>query len=137
MLVYSHGSQVRHVRLNVPHPAKLEPSWYGDSVGHYENGELVVDTIGVKVAPLSSLDRYGTPHTEALHVIEHYHMVEQAKRIPPNPWARVDFRGADDAIDRNYKGKVLRVDFSVEDPGAFNSDWSGVVVYNRARGSFR
>lgn len=135
ILVYSHGSQVRHVRLNVPHPSKMEPSWYGNSVGHYENGELVVDTIGVKVAPLSSLDRYGTPHTEALHVIEHYHMVEQAK-ASSEPLGTGGFRGADDAIDRGYKGKVLRVDFSVEDPGAFNMGWSGVVVYNRARGAF-
>src|SRR5579871_6353884 len=35
-LIYSHGSQVRTVRLNSPHPAKLTPSWYGDSIGHYE-----------------------------------------------------------------------------------------------------
>jgi hypothetical protein len=135
LLVYSHGSQVRHVRLDTGHPMKIEPSWYGDSTGHYEDGALVVDTIGIKVAPLSSLDRYGTPHTDALHVIERYHMVEQA-RAPAEPLATGGFRGADDAIDRSYKGKVLRVDFTVEDPGAFNTGWSGVVVYNRARGTF-
>lgn len=135
LLVYSHGSQVRHVRLNANHPSKPAPSWYGDSIGHYENGALVVDTIGVKVAPLSSLDRYGSPHTEALHVVERYHMVDQA-RDTSEPAATGGFRGADDAVDRNYKGKVLRVDFTVEDPGTFNSDWSGVVVYNRAKGSF-
>jgi hypothetical protein len=134
-LMYSHGSQVRTVRLNATHPAKITPSWYGDSIGHYEGGTLVVDTVGVAVAPLSSLDRYGTPHTEALHVVEHYHMVAQDDRNA-EPRAIGGFRGADDAVDRSYKGKVLRVDFTVEDPGTFNMPWSGVVVYNRAKGVF-
>lgn len=135
VLLYSHGSQVRHVRLNFSHPAKVIPSWYGDSVGRYEAGELVVDTIGVKLAPLSSLDRYGTPHTEALHVVEHYHMVDQA-RVTSEPAATGGFRGTDDAIDRSYRGKVLRVDFAVQDSGTFTMGWSGVVVYNRAKGAF-
>jgi hypothetical protein len=135
LLMYSHGSQVRHVRLNATHPANPVPSWYGDSIGHYEGGALVVDTIGVKLAPLSSLDRYGTPHTPALHVVERYHMVNQAAATS-EPRATGGFRGNDDAIDRSYKGKVLRVDFTVEDPGTFNMSWSGVVVYNRAKGMF-
>jgi len=134
-LMYSHGSQHRTVRLNANHPAKITPSWYGDSIGHYEGDTLVVDTVGVAVAPLSSLDRYGTPHTEALHVIERYRMVEQ-EPAKTEPRATGGFRGEDDAIDRSYKGKVLRVDFTVEDPGAFTMPWSGVVVYSRAKGIF-
>jgi hypothetical protein len=27
------GNQTRHVRMNQPHPARVTPSWYGDSVG--------------------------------------------------------------------------------------------------------
>jgi len=134
-LMYSHGSQVRRVRLNAAHPAKVAPSWYGDSIGHYEGDTLIVDTVGVSVAPLSSLDRYGTPHTEALHVVERYRMVEQATATA-EPLGTGGFRGVDDAVDRSYKGKVLRVDFTVEDPGTFNMPWSGIVVYNRARGLF-
>jgi hypothetical protein len=134
-LMYSHGSQVRHVRLNATHPAKSTPSWYGDSIGHYEGNALVVDTVGVAVAPLSSLDRYGTPHTEALHVVEHYHMIDQAP-VAAEPRGTGGFRGDDDAVDRTYKGKVLRVDFTVEDAGTFNMPWSGVVVYNHAKGRF-
>ena len=135
LLMYSHGAQVRRVRLNVGHPAKMAPSWYGDSIGRYEGDTLVVDTVGVSVAPLSSLDRYGTPHTEALHVVERYRMVDQ-KPLSAEPRGTGGFRGDDDAIDRAYKGKVLRVDFTVDDPGTFNMPWSGVVVYNRARGLF-
>jgi hypothetical protein len=132
-LIYSHGHQIRHVRLNNKHPAQITPSWYGDSVGHYEGDALVVDTIGIKVAPLSSVDRYGTPHTDALHVVERYHMVPQDAKNA-EPLGTGGFRGVDDVIDRAYRGKVLRVDFTVEDPGAFNMNWSGVVVYQRAKG---
>ncbi len=135
-LMYSHSSQVRRVRLNGVHPAKVTPSWYGDSIGRYEGGMLVVDTVGIKVAPLSTVDRYGTPHTEALHVVERFSMVEQA-RTSAEPLRNGGFQGVnDDVIDRSNKGKVLRVDFTVEDSGTFNMPWSGVVVYNRAKGNF-
>jgi hypothetical protein len=32
-------------RLNQPHPTHVTPSWYGDSVGHYEADTLVIDTV--------------------------------------------------------------------------------------------
>jgi hypothetical protein len=135
-LMYSHSSQVRRVRLNARHPAKGKPSWYGDSVGHYEGGTLVVDTVSVANAPLSSVDRYGTPHTDALHVVERFSMVEQSRAIT-EPLRNGGFQGVnDDAVDRSYKGKVLRVDFTVDDAGAFTMPWSGFVVYNRAKGLF-
>jgi hypothetical protein len=28
--------EFRQVRMNVPHPAQVTPSWNGDAVGHYE-----------------------------------------------------------------------------------------------------
>jgi hypothetical protein len=40
--------------MNQTHPAKVKPSWYGDSVGHYEGDILVIDTVGVKVGPFAS-----------------------------------------------------------------------------------
>jgi hypothetical protein len=135
-LMYSHSSQVRRVRMNAMHPAKLKSSWYGDSIGHYEGDTLVVDTIGIAVAPLSTVDRYGTPHTDALHVVERFSMVEQS-RASAEPLRNGGFQGInDDAVDRSYKGKVLRVDFTVDDPGTFTMPWSGLVVYNRAKGLF-
>ena len=132
-MIFSHSAQIRRIRIGGKHPEHVTPSWYGDSVGHYEGDMLVIDTVGVRVAPLSSLDRYGTPHTEALHVVERLHMVDQAP-VSAEPLGTGGFRGVDDVIDRAYKGKVLRVDFTVEDPGAFNMPWSGAVVYNRAKG---
>src|SRR6266436_116910 len=47
IMMYSNDQQVRHVYLDVPHSANLKPSWYGESVGHYEGDTLVIDTIGL------------------------------------------------------------------------------------------
>jgi hypothetical protein len=65
------GPEVRRIWLNVPHAVNPEPTWYGDSVGHYEGGDtLVVDTIGL--TNKTFVDPYLTPHTEQLHVTVRY-----------------------------------------------------------------
>jgi hypothetical protein len=68
--------EVRRVRLNEPHPARVTPTWYGDSVGYYEGDTLVIDTVGIKIGPFSTVDWYGTPYTEALHVVERYRLLD-------------------------------------------------------------
>jgi hypothetical protein len=45
-------------------------------VGRYEGDTLVIDTIGENVGPLSMVDRYGTPFSPALHVIERYRLID-------------------------------------------------------------
>src|SRR5215469_13932258 len=50
-MIYRHGNEVRRVRMNEQHPARVTPSWYGDSVGRYEGDTLVIDTVGVKHGP--------------------------------------------------------------------------------------
>src|SRR5258708_4713975 len=44
--IWQMDQQVRHIYLDVPHSRNPKPSWYGESVGHYERDTLVVDTIG-------------------------------------------------------------------------------------------
>jgi hypothetical protein len=39
-ILYNYDHQVRHVRLNQSHPAHVTPTWYGDSVGHFEGDAL-------------------------------------------------------------------------------------------------
>src|SRR5580704_6182148 len=59
-ILYSNDHEVRHVGMNQSHPARVTPSWYGDSVGHYEGDTLVIDTVGVRSGPLTGcwgLDR--------------------------------------------------------------------------------
>ena len=140
-ILYLHDQEVRQVRMNQAHPARVIPSWYGDSVGHYEGDALVIDTVGVKFGPFAMLDMYGTPYTQALHVVERYRLVdyETAKiaiereertnaRYPPGINA-VDF-------DPNYKGKHLQLDITVEDGGVFTTPWSAVVIYGRPLGEW-
>ena len=55
-ILYVYANQVRQVRMNQQHPARVTPSWYGDSVGHYEGDTLVVDTVGIKVGRYSMVD---------------------------------------------------------------------------------
>jgi hypothetical protein len=51
-------------------PADPLPSWMGYSVGHWEKGELVVETIGLN--DLSWLDRIGHSHSADLRVVERF-----------------------------------------------------------------
>src|SRR5579871_3366694 len=50
------------------HPADLQPTWFGDSIGHWEGDELVVDTVGFNGK--TWLDLAGHPTSDQLHVIE-------------------------------------------------------------------
>jgi hypothetical protein len=75
-MLYDEDHEVRRVRMNEPHPEQVTPSWYGDSVGHYEGDTLVIDTVGFKIGLFSAVDQYGTPFTQALHVVERYRLID-------------------------------------------------------------
>jgi hypothetical protein len=50
------------------HPAQLEPTWFGHSIGRWDGDTLVVDTIGFN--GYTRLDTIGHPHSAALHVTQ-------------------------------------------------------------------
>ena len=102
LLINDGDTQIRHIYMNVPHSGHLSPSYFGKFVGHYEGGELVVDTIGFNDRTFLD-DRYSLPHTVQLHVIERFRLIQD--------------------------GKMLGADFTVDDPGAFNAPWSGIVRF--------
>ena len=103
-ILYSNPDhEARQVRLNQPHPPKVTPSWYGDSVGHYEGDTLVVDTIGQNAR--TPVDPFRTPHTEKLHVVERWRMVDG--------------------------GKAMEAVFTVDDVGAFYQPWTAMRRYRR------
>ena len=129
-MLYSGDHEVRRVRLNQPHPSPLKPSWYGDSVGHYEGDTLVIDTVGVKTdRPYAMIDLFGTPYTEKLHVVERYRLR--------------DYDDVKDAIERNIKenwlfngdvfsqhrGKFLQLHVTIEDEGVFTTPWTATLTY--------
>lgn len=131
VFLYLRNHETRHVRLNEPHRAQIAPSWYGDSVGHYEGDTLVIDTIGVKAdRPLAMVDMYGMPFSSVLHVVERYRMVdydEAEAAVARN--LKANFRIPDTDSDLTYRGKRLQVVFTVEDEGVFTMPWSGVITY--------
>ena len=140
-IIYNQDDQVRHVRLNDSHPTHVTPSAMGDSVGHYEGDTLVVDTIGVKTGPLGMVDRYGTPHSEALHLVERYRLIDGAQaKDAQERHEKQDGRvgGAAGAmlIDPDTKLKGLQVQVTVEDPNVFTTPWSANVTYRRNRGQW-
>jgi len=92
LIIYAGNQEIRRVYLNVPHTRNPKPSWYGESVGHYEGDMLIVDTIGTNAK--TYVDNYRTPHTEKLHVVERYRLVDG--------------------------GNILEANISVEDPDTFN-----------------
>jgi len=102
-IIYSNDHEVRHVRLNQPHKAPVTPSWYGDSVGHYEGDTLVVDTVGLSTKTV--VDSFRTPHTEKLHVVERWHLIDG--------------------------GNMLEVNITVDDPDTFNRPWRTYQRYQR------
>jgi hypothetical protein len=130
LILYSGNSEVRRIRLNEPHPSPLTPSWYGNSVGHYEGDTLVVDTVGVKTdRKYAMIDLFGTPYTDKLHVVERFRLR--------------DYDDVKDALERNrkenwlfngdvfgkYRGKFLQLHVTVEDQGVFTSPWTATLTY--------
>src|SRR5256885_7604620 len=136
LIFYTFDHQVRRIRLNQAHPARVTPSWYGDSVGHFEGNTLVVDTIGIKVGPFSMIDRFGTPYSEALHVVERIRLIDiaaadrvMARNEREN--GRIGADGEGGLADPNDKGKALQIQFTVDDPTYFTGPWSGSATYRR------
>jgi hypothetical protein len=143
IFLYPNDHQVRYVRMNRPHPARLTPSWYGDSVGRYEGDTLVIDTVGVKIGRFAMVDFYGTPYTQALHVVERYRLIDyEAAKEGLERDARENMRparGADagSAPDYSYRGKHLQLRFTVEDDGVFTMPWSATITYRRGKEDWR
>jgi len=122
-MLYDADHQVRHVRMNQPHPAKLTPSWYGDSVGHYEGDTLVIDTVGERTErPYAMLDLYGTPYTKALHVVERYRLIDYDAAKDGLERDAKENQTAAGRVDPSYRGKHLQLQFTVEDEGVAEID---------------
>ena len=130
-MLYSGDHEVRRVRMNQPHRSPLKPSWYGDSVGHYEDDTLVIDTVGVKTdRPYAMIDLFGTPYTDKLHVVERYRLrdyddVKDAlERNNKENWL---FQG--DVWSRHRGSKFLQLHVTIEDEGVFTTPWTATLTY--------
>jgi len=136
-LLYDEGPDVRRVRLNQPHSARVTPSWYGDSVGHYEGDTLVIDTVGTRTdRPYAMIDLYGTPYTRSLHVVERYRLISYEEAQDGLQREVTENRRVAGDLDPNYRGKFLQVKFTVEDEGVFTTPWSATITYRPGREPF-
>ena len=79
-----------------PHPANLDPTFSGHSIGHWEGDTLVIDTVGFNEK--FWLTREGIPHTSALHLTEKF--------------TRTDYY-------------TVRYEATIDDPGAYTKPWTG------------
>ena len=82
------------------------------------------------------VDFYGTPQTEALHVVERYRLLDfEAAKAAEERGLKVNLRvrGVDESFarDPNYSGKGLQLHFTVEDDNVFTTPWSATVTYWR------
>jgi hypothetical protein len=94
VILYEYLHMFRVIPINGTHPADPDPTWMGDSVGHWDGDTLVVDSVGFN-------DRTELPgafrHSEALHVVELFH--------------RADF-------------DHLQWEATIEDPNVFAKPWT-------------
>jgi hypothetical protein len=135
--LFSEDHEVRQVRMNAPHPAKLALSWHGDAVGHYEGDTLVIDTVAVRAdRPHAMIDLFGTPYTEKLHVTERYRLVDYADAKDAMARGVKENRRAGGPYKADYDDKYLQVLFTIEDAGAFTTPWTAVMIYLRDREGF-
>jgi hypothetical protein len=77
------------------HPAELDPTWFGHSIGWWEGDTLVIDTVGYN--DKFWFDRRGHPHTEQLHTIER--------------WTRLDLGRMENKV-------------TIDDPGAYTKPFT-------------
>ena len=87
------------------HPADPNPTFLGDSIGHWEGDTLVVDTIGFNER--TWLDDAGHMHGEKLHVTEKF--------------TRPD-------------SNTLRLEATIDDPDYYTKPWSVVTTATWAPG---
>jgi hypothetical protein len=120
VILYEYLHMFRVVSINGTHPADPDPTWMGDSIGHWEGDTLVVDSVGFN-------DRTELPgayrHSEALHVVERFHRTDfdhlqweatiEDSNVFAKPWTiartfplRTDLDKVDEYVcenNRNYK----------------------------------
>ena len=103
IILYEYMNVFRVIPLNAKHNEDAEPTYLGDSVAHWEGDTLVVDSVGMN--DKTYIDSYRTPHTDKLHVVERFRMIDG--------------------------GKTMEVKLHVEDPGAFTTPWDAIQRYRR------
>jgi len=136
VILYDQNMNVRNIRMNDAHPAKLVPSTMGDSVGRWEGDTLVIDTVGIKTDAFTSVDRFGTPQSESMHIVERYRLIDG-----PLAKAQIDkYETSEGTVgggnrvagyDPDTSLKGLQLEVTLEDPKVFTAPLTARVTYRR------
>jgi hypothetical protein len=100
------GNRIRRIYTDGRgHPPDPDPTFHGHSIGHWEGGTLVVDTIGVLPQSwIAVSEAVGVPNNGDMHIVERLHLEGQdrlyddleivAPRVLSRPWktTRIYFR---------------------------------------------
>jgi hypothetical protein len=103
MVAYEYASAVRTIHMDKPREAFAE-SWMGTSFGKWDGDTLVVDVVGLDGQ--TWFDRAGNFHSDALHVVETYRL-----------------------LDAN----TLWYQATIEDPATFTRPWTIAMPLYRRR----
>lgn len=134
VIVYDQNMNLRHIRMNGAHPANPPPSPMGDAVGRWEGDTLVIDTVAIELNPYTSIDRFGTPQSAAMHVTERYYLIDGATAK-----AQIDkYETSEGTVggggriagynpDTSLKG--LQLEVTMDDPRVFVAPFTARVTY--------
>lgn len=102
MIVYEYQQLIRQIYTDGrSHRTDLAPSWMGDSIGHWEDKTLVVETVNFN--DKTWIDRRGLPHSDRLRVLEKIRIANDNR---------------------------LEVEITVQDPIAFQESWSAKKFFS-------
>jgi hypothetical protein len=135
-IIYGQDDNVRHVRMNDTHPENLVPSRMGDSIGRWEGEVLFIDTVGIKADAFTSVDRFGTPQSDAMHVIERYRLIDGASaKAAQDKYEKAEGTvgggGRFSGVDPDTSLKGLQLELTMEDPNVFTAPLTVLVTYRR------
>jgi len=99
----------RHVDMSGRKLEAAYPLAMGESLGHFEGNELVIESNGFR-ADNTYLDAAGMPHSDDMHVTERLRLKDG--------------------------GAVLEDRIRIDDPATFTHPWETVVKFNRMRSSY-
>jgi hypothetical protein len=96
--------QVRHIYTDGrAHPEDPDLTYNGNSIGHWEGGTLVVDTVGF--TPDTALGmNMGVRHSDKMHIVERFRLQDP---------------------------KTLEIQTTIEDPEALAKPWTRTISYAR------
>jgi hypothetical protein len=99
-----------HIFRSIPtdgreHPKNKDPTWFGNSVAHWDGDTLVIDIANMN--DKTSLDTNGHPHSDQLHLIE------RLRRTGPD---------------------TMSYEVTVDDPKAYTAPWKQSRVFKLQKG---